>query len=127
MRTADTEAIMVETIHYTIDVGPGTDLEALCAQWGDAKAQAAEAKGRFEDLKAQIRVAAHEIAAFNRPDATRITLAGGLVEIPLVVGYTETRRFDNKRFQREQPALYEAYRPTPQEIQGKGSWSVREA
>jgi hypothetical protein len=118
--------IMVETIHYTIDVEPGTDLEALCAQWADAKAQAAEAEARFKDLKAQIKVIAHEDAAFNRPDATRIHLTG-MVEVPLTMTYSEPRKFDNKRFQREQPALYEAYRPTPQEVQGKGNWSLGEA
>ena len=117
---------MVDTIHYTVEVQPGSDLEALCAQWVDAKSAADAAKARFEDLKTQIRLAAYEDASVNRPDATRIHLAG-MVEVPLVVGYTETRRFDTKRFQREQPALYEAYRPTEAEIQGKGSWSVREA
>lgn len=113
-------------VHYTVQVQPGDPLEDLCAQWMRKKAAADTANAEMDDLKAQIKALAYDDAVQNRPDATRIHIAG-MVEVPLVVGYTETRRFDTKRFKAEHGDLYEQFRPTEAEVAGKGSWSVREA
>lgn len=113
-------------VHYTVDVTPDHPLEDLCSRWMKLKAARDTADAEFEDLKTAIRFEAVQEAQRNRPDATRVHIAG-MVEVPLVVGYAETRRADVKRLKAEYPGIYEAVRPTEAEVKGHGKWSVREA
>lgn len=113
-------------VHYTVQVQPGDQLEDLCARWMKLKAAMDTATAEFEDLKAQIKGLAYDDAQAHRPDATRIHIAG-MVEVPLVVGYSETRRVSTKLLKSKYPDIYEECRPTEAEVAGKGTWSVREA
>ena len=112
-------------VHYTVQVQPNTRLEELCARWLATKAAAETAAEAFNSLKAEIKNEAYEDAQQHRPDATRIHITG-MVEVPLTLSYSETRRFQTKDFKAAYPDLYEQYRPTTQEIAGKGSWSLGE-
>lgn len=113
-------------VHYTVDVVPGHPLEDLCSRWMRLKAAADTAVAEFEDLKTKIRFEAVQDAQANRPDATRVHIAG-MVEVPLTVGYVVTRRADVKRLKAEYPDIYEAVRPTVEEAADSGKWQVREA
>lgn len=96
-----------------------TRLEQLHASYADAKAEAAAAEEKLDAIKDAIKLELTQAA----PDATKIELHGpeGSAAPPLALTYTETWRFDSRKFKADDPLTYVRY------AKKSGSWRLAEA
>lgn len=93
---------------------PDSRLAQLHAAYPAAKAAADDAAEKLKAITDGIKLALSEAA----PDQTRIDLRGGHGPA-LRLSYTETWRFDSKRFKAEDPETYVRY------AKKSGSWALK--
>jgi hypothetical protein len=102
---------------FPVTAQPGSRLEELLAMYESAKAEAAEAKSRFDGITSGLKA---EIAAACPDGTTRASLTGAPGLPRLRMTWLTPWRFDSKTFKEEQPYLYVKYSK-----QG-GHWDLRE-
>lgn len=104
----------VEVPPVLVQATPDSKLAHLHAAYDQAKAAHDEAKARLDAIKDGIKL---ELTSAAPEGTAQFELHGP--GTPLSLSWQVSRRFDTKRFAREQPAVYDSYR-TPQ-----GSWVLK--
>lgn len=95
----------------------GSKLEALHAQYADAKAAADAATERLDAIKAGLKLALNQA----HPDSPHVVLTGDAGPALEVVYNEGSWRLDTTRMKREDPETYVRFAK-----QGSPSWTLRE-
>lgn len=97
-----------------VDPPADTRLATLHAAYADAQAAYNEAKARLDAIKDGIKL---ELTAAAPEGTAQFELRGAGTALSLA--WQTSRRFDTKRFAREQPGVYDSYRVE------SGSWVLK--
>ncbi len=104
----------VETPPLVVEAPADSKLATLHAAYADAQAAYNEAKARLDAIKDGIKL---ELTSAGPEGTAAFELRGP--GVPLSLSWTVSRRFDTKRFAREQPGVYDSYRTV------SGSWVLK--
>lgn len=104
----------IETPPLVVEAPADSKLATLHAAYGDAQAAFNEAKARLDAIKDGIKL---ELTRSGPEGTAAFELRGP--GAPLSLSWTVSRRFDTKRFAREQPGVYDSYRTV------SGSWVLK--
>lgn len=107
---------VAQPVTPVVNYEPGSRLEQLHAEYIEAKALAASAKERADAATDALKLVLTEAA----PGASTVELEG-TAGPKLHLGYSETWRFDSKKFKADDPVTYVRY------ASKSGSWTLRVA